>query len=169
MTTIFAVLGLADNVGAFFEGGGAAFYPSPIQPQVVQPSCLGWASWSNLLSDDQYTIKGYTSFYFAAQLINNEWVLHRSGTHKMFQSSLGVKDTEGNQLVTSYAVLRPDGNWSIMLVNRDENSPHTINVSFDKVEHDMHVFKSHGMSTFDDSTITYPSAAFTGAVNVTTF
>ena len=34
-------------------------------------------------------------------------------------------------MVTSYAVLRPDGNWSVMLVNRDENNPHTIRVSFD--------------------------------------
>jgi hypothetical protein len=42
MTTIFAALWLADNVGSFFEGGGAAFYHSPIQPQGIQNSCLGW-------------------------------------------------------------------------------------------------------------------------------
>jgi hypothetical protein len=35
-------------------------------------------------------------------------------------SGTGVKDSEGNVLVTSYAVHRPDGNWSLMLVNRDE-------------------------------------------------
>ncbi|HEV2699074.1 MAG TPA: discoidin domain-containing protein, partial [Terriglobales bacterium] len=35
MTTIFAALWLADNVGSFFEGGGAAFYHSPIQPQDI--------------------------------------------------------------------------------------------------------------------------------------
>src|SRR5262249_46258709 len=29
MTTIFAALWLADNVGSFFEGGGAAFYHPP--------------------------------------------------------------------------------------------------------------------------------------------
>ena len=33
-------------------------------------------------------------------------------------------------LVTSYAVHRPDGNWSVMLVNRDENQPHTVLVLF---------------------------------------
>ncbi|MGA9508456.1 MAG: discoidin domain-containing protein [Candidatus Sulfotelmatobacter sp.] len=61
MTTIFAALWLADNVGSFFEGGGAAFYHSPIQPQGLQNSCLGWASWSNFVSDEEYDIKGYTS------------------------------------------------------------------------------------------------------------
>ncbi len=41
MTTIFAALWLADNVGSFFEGGGAAFYHSPIQPQGIQNSLPG--------------------------------------------------------------------------------------------------------------------------------
>jgi hypothetical protein len=131
MTTIFAALWLADNVGSFFEGGGAAFYHSPIQPQDVHDSCLGWASWSNFVADENYNIKGYTSPYFAAHMINLEWVQHRAGLHHMFPSSTDIKDTEGNVLVTSYAVHRPDGNWSIMLVNRDENNAHSVRVVFD--------------------------------------
>lgn len=134
MTTIFAALWLADNVGSFFEGGGSAFYHSPIQPQDVHDSCLGWASWSNFVSDENYTIKGYTSPYFAAHMINLEWVQHRAGVHHMFPSSTDVKDVEGNTLVTSYAVHRPDGNWSIMLVNRDENNSHIVRVVFDRSE-----------------------------------
>ena len=131
MTTIFAALWLADNVGSFFEGGGAAFYHSPIQPQGIQKSCLGSASWSNFVSDKDYDIKGYTSPYFAAHMINLEWVQHRSGVHQMFPSSTDIKDSEGNVLVTSYAVHRPDGNWSIMLVNRDESNPHNVRVQFE--------------------------------------
>ena len=131
MTTIFAALWLADNVGSFFEGGGAAFYHSPIQPQGVQNTCLGWSSWSNFVSNENYEIKGYTSPYYAAHMINLEWVQHRAGAHRMFASSSDIKDDEDNVLVTSYAVLRPDGNWSLMLVNRDENNPHAIRVSFE--------------------------------------
>jgi hypothetical protein len=130
MSTIFAALWLADNVGSFFEGGGAAFYHSPIQPQPVQDSCLGWATWSNFVTDADYNITGYTSLFFAAQLINYEWVQHRSGMHQMFPSSVDLKDEAGNALVTSYAVRRPDGNWSLLLVNRDEAEPHRIRVSF---------------------------------------
>lgn len=134
MTTIFAALWLADNVGSFFEGGGAAFYHSPIQPQSIQNTCLGWSSWSNFVSDENYNITGYTSPYFAAHMINLEWVQHRSGTHHMFPSSTDIKDPDGNVLVTSYAVHRPDGNWSLMLVNRDETSPHTVRVQFENSE-----------------------------------
>jgi F5/8 type C domain len=134
MTTIFAALWLADNVGSFFEGGGSAFYHSPIQPQGVQNTCLGWSSWSNFVSNENYEIKGYTSPYYAARLINLEWVQHRSGVHQMFPSTTDIKDAEGNLLVTTYAVHRPDGNWSLMLVNRDENNAHTVRVSFENAK-----------------------------------
>ena len=130
MSTIFAGLWLADNVGAFLGGGGAAFYHSPIQPQPVQESCLGWASWSNFVADRDYNITGYTSLYFAAQMINREWVAHRSGVHQMYRVTTDVKDTDGDELVTAYAVQRPDGSWSVMLVNRDETSAHTVRVGF---------------------------------------
>lgn len=136
MTTIFAALWLADNVGSFFEGGGAAFYHSPIQPQDLHNTCEGWASWSNFVADEKYNIKGYTSPYFAAHMINREWVQHRSGIHRMFPSSADIKDSDGNALVTSYAVRRPDGNWSLMLVNRDENNSHAIRVIFSGGGHD---------------------------------
>jgi F5/8 type C domain len=133
MSTIFAGLWLADNVGSFFAGGGTAFYHSPIQPQDLHNTCEGWASWSNFEADENYHITGYTSFYFAAQMINLEWAEHRSGVHQMFRSSSDVNDRDGNTLVTSYALYRPDGNWSLMLVNRDQNHAHTVRVVFDNL------------------------------------
>jgi hypothetical protein len=130
MSQIFSALWLADSIGSFFEGGGTAYYHSPIQPQPVQKSCLGWASWSNFVADADFNIKGYTAYYFAAHLINFEWVQHRSGIHRVYSSTSDVEDGEGNILVTSYAVHRPDGNWSMMLVNRDETQPHAVRVVF---------------------------------------
>jgi hypothetical protein len=130
MSTIFAALWLADNIGSFFEGGGAAFYHSPIQPQPVEPSCSGSATWSNFVSDREFNITGYTSLYFAAHMINLEWVQHRSGVHRMYHSSVQIKNPDGDDLVTSYALRRPDANWSLMLVNRDETHPHVVRVAF---------------------------------------
>ena len=57
-------------------------------------------------------------------MINLEWVQHRSGVHRMYPSTTGIED------VTSYAVHRPDGVWSLMLVNRNETEPHEVTVSF---------------------------------------
>jgi hypothetical protein len=83
------------------------------------------------VADENYNIRGYTSPYWAAHMINLEWVQHRAGTHSMVPSSSDIKDLDGNVLVTSYAVRRPDGNWSVMLVNRDENNPQPVRLSFE--------------------------------------
>ncbi len=84
-----------------------------------------------MVADRDYNITGYTAPYWAARMINYEWVAHRSGVHDMYQAKTGVKDANGNLLVTSCAVKRPDGNWSVMLVNKDENNPHTVRIRFD--------------------------------------
>lgn len=52
----------------------------------------------------------------------------------MFPSSTDVKDRGGNTLVTSYALHRSDGNWSLMLVNRDETNAHPVRVVFEDSE-----------------------------------
>ena len=131
MSQIFAALWLADSIGAFFEAGGTAYYHSPIQPQPIERTCLGPATWSNFVADRDFNIKGYTSSYYAAHMLNLEWVQHRSGVHHMFPSSTAIEDSEGNVLVTSYALHRPDGNWSLLLVNRDKTQPHTVRVLFE--------------------------------------
>ena len=150
MSTIWGGLWLADSIGSFFEGGGAAYYHSPIQPQDIQNTCLGAASWSNFVSDRDYNIKGYTAFYWAAHMLNIEWAAHHSGVHHMFPSSTGIKDGDGNVLVTAYAVHRPDGNWALMLVNRDESTPHSVRVAFEDSQ-------------------SQRTAAFSGPVAVVTF
>ena len=80
------------------------------------------------MADRDYNITGYTSPYWSARMINLEWVQHRSGVHQMFPSTTGIED------VTSYAVHRPDGNWSLMLVNRNETESHTVNVAFNNAK-----------------------------------
>src|SRR5437773_10828546 len=49
----------------------------------------------------------------------------------MIPRSTAVTDAEGKQLVSSYAVRRPDGNWSVTLVNRDSANAHTVRVVFE--------------------------------------
>src|SRR5256886_5849968 len=51
-----------------------------------------------------------------------------SGEHHIFPSASDIRDAAGHVLVTSYAVLRPDGQWSLMLVNKDQESPHPVRI-----------------------------------------
>jgi hypothetical protein len=50
--------------------------------------------------------------------------------HKLFRVSSDVKDKAGNTLVTAYALERPDRQWSVMFVNKDRDSDHSVKVTF---------------------------------------
>jgi hypothetical protein len=131
MVDIFAALWLADNVGAFFANGGSAFYHSPIQPEPLDNACDGMSTYGNFVADADFRIRGYTSQYFASRLINLEWLQKGAGVHEMYPSTSDVRDASGHALVTSYAVRRPDGDWSLLLVNRDASNAHDVRVTFD--------------------------------------
>ena len=63
-------------------------------------------------------------------MITKEWVQPVDAVHKLFKVSSDVKDKDGNILVTAYAVERPDGQWSVMLVNKDHDNDHSVKVAF---------------------------------------
>ena len=80
--------------------------------------------------DKDYKILQPNAQFFAGQMINLEWVQPGSGEHRIFPSSSDVVDSAAHVLVTSYAVLRPDGQWSLMLVNKDQLNSQQVNISF---------------------------------------
>jgi hypothetical protein len=131
MSDIFSALWLADNVGSFFAEGGALYIHSPIEPSVIEHGCQGWAIWGNVLWDRQGKIIGYTAFYHASRMINREWVKHGSGTHHLYSVDVGIEDPAGNALVTSYAVRRPDGQWALLLINKDRDHAHPVRIAFE--------------------------------------
>ncbi len=134
MSDIFSGLWLADSVGSFFLEGGGAYFHSPIQPQPPNRGCHGWGTWSNFVCDSDFKIKGYTAEYYASRMINREWASHHLGVHRMYRVSGTVKDAAGNALITSYVLERPDGEWSILLINKDQNNARTVKFVFEGLE-----------------------------------
>ena len=74
--------------------------------------------------DDHYQIERKTSQFFGAQLITQEWAEPKDAQHKLYAASSDVKDSEGHVLVTAYPLQRPDGQWSVMLINKDHDHAH---------------------------------------------
>jgi hypothetical protein len=129
MADTFAALWLADNAGAFLANGGAVFYHSPIQPEPLRPGCHGWSTFGNFVANDRMEILQPAAQYFASQLINLEWVKHGAGAHELYPASADVRDDAGHELITAYAVKRPDGEWSVMLVNKDPSNAHAVKIA----------------------------------------
>jgi F5/8 type C domain len=132
MQDVMAALWLADSVGSFlqFGGKGAVYYHSPIQPEPLRSGCRGYSTYGNFIADEELNIKQYSSQYFASRLVNLDWVQHGAGEHRFFPASSEVEDDAGNTLVTAYAVARPDGEWSLLVVNKDATNAHSTRIRF---------------------------------------
>jgi hypothetical protein len=130
MQDVMAALWLADSVGSFFEFGGQVYYHSPIQPEPLRQGCRGYSTYGNFIADGDLNIKQYSSQYFASRMINLDWVQHGAGVHRFYPAASDVRDEAGNTLVTAYAVARPDGEWSLLLVNKDAANSHTLRIRF---------------------------------------
>ncbi len=149
---IFGALWWSDYVGAFLEAGGKGVYYFHYIPEKLDRGCGGSSpgTFGMFTLNDDYQIQQRTSQYFSSQMINLEWVQPGSGEHKVFPAGSDIRDGAGHLLVTAYALLRPDGEWSLMLVNKDQENPHTVKIVFDD-----------GKSKGDKS--------FTGSVKMATF
>jgi hypothetical protein len=129
---IFGALWLGDTFAAFLTAGGkATFYYHALSYSPPHPACPNsWGTYHMFMVDKNYEIKSKTSQFFAAQLLTQEWSQPVDAEHRMFKAASDVKDAEGHVLVTAYAVLRPDGQWSLILINKDYDNPHPVRIAF---------------------------------------
>jgi hypothetical protein len=129
---IFGALWLADSFGGFLTAGGQSthyYHDFPWSPP--HPNCPNsWGTYHMFMADEHYEIQRKTSQFYGAQLITQEWAEPKDAEHRLYRAASDVKDAEGNVLVTAYALQRPDGQWSLMLVNRDYDHPHQVQVVF---------------------------------------
>jgi len=148
----FGGLWWADFTGAFLEAGGNALYYFHYLPLGLSRGCGGSSpgTFGMFTVDSDYQVQQYTAQFFASQLINLEWVQPGAGQHQVFPVKSDIRDGAGHVLVTAYAVLRPDGQWSLMVVNKDQENSQRVDIVF----HDA----KEGKTSF-----------FTGPVNIVTF
>jgi hypothetical protein len=132
---IMGGLWLADYTGAFLTAGGSGSYFFHYMPSPLRPGCKdSWGSFGLFQLDPEYNVKGYFAQYFASQLLTREWVQPVDETHRVFLATSDVRDSSGNLLVTAYAVERPDGQWSLLLVNKDHEEGHNVRIVFSDSE-----------------------------------
>jgi hypothetical protein len=129
---IFAGVWLADYIGSFLNSGGNGVYFFHYLPLQMEPGCNSSPGTFGMFTIDvNYQIQQPLAQFFVAQLINLEWVQPGASEHQVFAAKSDVQDGAGHELVTAYAVKRPDGKWAVMVVNRDQQNPHRVRIAFD--------------------------------------
>ena len=129
---IFGALWLADSFGGFLTAGGqSTHYYHDLSYSPPHPACANsWGTYHMFMVDGQYQITTPTSQYFAAQLLTQEWSEPTNAEHLLYKAASDIKDSEGHTLVTAYALKRPDGQWALMLINKDHDHPHKVQIAF---------------------------------------
>jgi hypothetical protein len=124
--TVKSALWLADYVGSMMTAGASGTYYF----HYIAAGGRGGGGGGFLPIDDANHVRYYPPQYLATQVITKEWVQPVDRVHKLFRASGDVKDQNGNVLVTAYPVERPDGKWSVMLVNKDADNGHSVKLAF---------------------------------------
>jgi len=128
---IFSAVWLADYVGSFLNAGGKGLYFFHYLPLKMEPGCNGSPGTFGLFTVDRdYKIEQPLAQLFASQLINTDWVQSDGAEHEVFTAHGDIEDGAGHQLVTAYAVKRPDGRYAVMAVNRDQQTAHKVHIEF---------------------------------------
>jgi hypothetical protein len=128
---IWGGLWLADYIGAFFTAGGAGSYYFHYLPLPLGETCDGTSgTYSMHVSDKDFHIKQPLAQFFASQLVTSEWAQPGDGKHEVYRATSDLKDAAGHVLVTAYALHRPDGQWALLLVNKDPKSAHDLDIAF---------------------------------------
>jgi len=167
MQDVLAALWLADSVGSFLQygGPGAVYYHSPIQPEPLRPGCHGYSTYGNFVADEDLNIRQYASQYFASRLINLDWVEHGAGVHRLYPANADVTDDAGNTLVTAYAAARPDGEWSLLVINKDPTNAHAVRVQFADEKSPRHFDGKLSVTTFGAAEyVWHPAGAMSQAL-----
>ncbi|HLY05390.1 MAG TPA: discoidin domain-containing protein [Rhizomicrobium sp.] len=125
---VAGALWYAEMIGSLLATGsnGAFFYeyePIPLSPAYP---CRGWGTYGVLEGDKKYRAGAPLSQYFAAQMVTQDWTVPGDGVHGLYPV-IGLVDPSW---VTAWPVKRPDGFWSLLLVNRDFADAHAVTVQF---------------------------------------
>jgi hypothetical protein len=128
---MFAGLWLADYIGSFLSAGGAGVYYFHYLPLLMEHGCNNSQGTFGLFTvGPGYKLAQPLSQFFTSQLINQEWVQPGAGEHEVYSAKADIDDGAGHALITAYAVKRPDGEWSLMIVNRDQETSHNLKIVF---------------------------------------
>jgi hypothetical protein len=121
----------ADSLARFLTLGGerAYLYGYEASEVIKEQEC---SSGNNMLffSDDDAHIRERTATYWGARLLTQEWTGAADKLHEVYSASSNVKNRRAEPVVTAYPLLRPDGLWSLLLINKDPFHTYDVQVRF---------------------------------------
>lgn len=117
----------ADLVGHFLSLGGATAFLYGYEPTYLdsEERCNAWGNNALFLATDRREIRKPVAAFHALHLITHQWLELGAAQHRMYAAAPFTAG-EPDSLLSAFAVKRPDGKWSVLLVNRDASRPRRV-------------------------------------------
>jgi hypothetical protein len=111
----------ADFLGTFLSYPGARaayFYGAEPAPLMRESSCPSFGNLALFQSDASFHILRPLAAERVMAMLARTWMSHERGSAEVLPTSGDPVDAQGRDIVTSYALRRPDGRLAVMLVNK---------------------------------------------------
>ncbi|HST30362.1 MAG TPA: hypothetical protein VLK27_05925, partial [Chthoniobacterales bacterium] len=121
---------VADTVGAFLTLGGKKAYLYGYEPNyLIDELKCSWGNLMMLQMQQNSDTVNVLSAYYAASMISHDWMQPVGREHDVYQVSI-TSNGGKSQLVTAYAVRRPDNRWSLLAINKSPTREARLTVTF---------------------------------------
>ena len=122
----------AELVGDFLSLGGATAYLYGYEPTYLDKDtrCNAWGNNALFLATSRRAIKHPVAAYYAVRLLTHEWLELGSDTHSLYAATPSTGAGQPDSLLSAFAVKRPDGKWSVLLINRDGARARSVTLRF---------------------------------------
>lgn len=118
----------ADILGKFIAMGGDKSFLYGYEPAYLETEGCDWGN--NILFglNDDGKIEYRTAAYYGMQMLTHYWLQPANLAIEIYPVKTDIENKEKQPLITAYAILKPDGKWSLMLINKDPLKNWNVNV-----------------------------------------
>ena len=124
----------AEIAAQFLTLGGKTAYVYGLEPNSPMPqsgACMTWGNLALYLSQSDRRIRQPLATFWSEQMLTRQWAQPgANGQHALYRAEVAPPFTPGKAWVTAYAVRRPDGDWAVLLLNKDARRSRHIRMQF---------------------------------------
>ena len=115
---VYGALWTGDFIGASLASGisYATYYQAEPEPLDYHQRCGTWGAYNPYIVDKNFVVRAKGAAYYALRLLTQEWAQPGDLPHGVYPVTTSLGD---HAPVTAYALERPDGTWSVLVVNKD--------------------------------------------------
>jgi hypothetical protein len=124
-------LWFADATGALLTSGASSVYLYQYAPEPIvhfHLPCETWGAYGMFTGTKGFAVRQETAQYFAAQMLMFAWAQPVDAAQTILHATASSPSSTGT--VASYAILRPDGQYAVMLVNKDPTRAAVLTLRF---------------------------------------